>query len=494
MADKKLTPFEKEQIESLKKVSEYKLAAEANIVACIYKQPDEIYNINLELQELSNNIWKVYFAIANAILRVEGKTELDDITIGFYLEKHSKLRAKYEEYGGYKTIMDTTKYVKVENLEAYIIEVRKWNAVMELARKGFPIKDRLSDYSDMTAEEIYNEFEGNLNHIFANIDTTTKSYDICDGMDSLIEKLDIESAVGLKYANMPMMTAETGGQYLGSITLVGGLSNVGKSTFCRTATLPVAIEKQEPVVIMLNEEGIDKWQREMLVWTCNNVLGYDIQKHIVRDGHYTAEVKEQLYEARDWLRENTKNHLITVIPFQSYSTAKAIKEIKKYATLGVKYFILDTFKLDKGKVSENSWLSMQQSMVDINDTIKSSALNVHIMITFQLNKGSARQRFYTQDNVGLAKNIIDPTSTCIMIRNMFEDEYADEPHELKVYRTEGTNGKTKIQVPIKKGTQYQILFIIKNREGAANVRQIVLEHDLSRNILKEIGYCNVPMD
>ena len=97
MAEKnsKLTPFEQEQIASLKKISEYKLAAEANVVACIYKKPDEIFNINLELQELSNNIWKVYFAIADAILRVEKKTELDDITIGFYLEKHLKLKSKY---------------------------------------------------------------------------------------------------------------------------------------------------------------------------------------------------------------------------------------------------------------------------------------------------------------------------------------------------------------------------------------------------------------
>ena len=137
---------------------------------------------------------------------------------------------------------------------------------------------------------------------------------------------------------------------------------------------------------------------------------------------------------------------------------------------------------------------MQQSMVDINDVVKPEALNLHIMITFQLGKGSSRQRYYTQDNIGMAKNIVDPASTCIMIRNMFDDEYTDEAHELKVYKPEGKEGKTKIQVPIKKDKRYQILFVVKNREGAANTRQIVLEHDLSRNVLKEIGCCNVPMD
>ncbi len=40
--------------------------------------------------------------------------------------------------------------------------------------------DRLSDYCDMAAEEIYNEWGGFINDIFVNIDCDVKSYDICD--------------------------------------------------------------------------------------------------------------------------------------------------------------------------------------------------------------------------------------------------------------------------------------------------------------------------
>lgn len=162
--------------------------------------------------------------------------------------------------------------------------------------------------------------------------------------------------------------------------------------------------------------------------------------------------------------------------------------------MGVKYFLLDTFKMDSGKVSENSWVAMQQSMVDIFDTVKSESLNVHILVTFQLNKSSARQRYYTQDNIGQAKNIIDPTSTCIMIRDMFDDEYTGENKELKVYRLDGKNKQTKIEVKLDKNKRYQILFLIKTREGSSNAYQIVLEHDLSRNIINEIGITQVLPD
>lgn len=496
MAEKntKLTAFEKETIETAKKVLEYKIGAEANVVAILYKSPDQFYNTNLSIDDFHDNAWRVYFEIAHEIIMTEKKNSLDEITIGFFLEKHPKLKAKYNEYNGYETIKAATTYIKVENLEGYIAELRKWKAVIQLTKRGFPVKDRLSDYADMTAEEIYNEFEAYLNDTFVNIDSDVKSYDLCYEIHGLIEELDTGLAMGLPYYDMPTLTKETGGQYLGSITLLGGISNAGKSTVARSLTIPSIIKYDEKIVIMVNEDSLKKWQREMLVWVCNNILKFDIQKHVVRDGNYSAEVKAKLHEAATWLENKTENHMITIIPFIQYQTNKAIKEIKKYAAMGVKYFILDTFKMDAGKITSNSWLEMQQAMVNIKDTIKAEALNVHILITFQLEKGSSVMRYYTQNNIGLAKNIVDVASTCIMIRDVFDDEYTDEKRALNVYRLTGKNGKTKVNEKLNADKKYQLFFVVKNQEGAANSYQIVAEHDKSRNIINEVGICNVLPD
>ena len=388
---KKISPFEKELIETIKQVNQYKEADEANIVAILYQNPDLIYETNLHLEEFGNNVWRVYWTIADDIIKVEKKKALDEITVGLYLEKHSKLREKYDEYGGYETIEAAGGYVKTENLYGYINELRKWNSVIKLAKMRCAVKDRLSDYCDMTAEEIYNEWEAQLNDIFSNIDHDVKSYDICDGIYDLIEKLDEGYAVGLPYNNMDIITKETGGQYLGSITLVGGLSNVGKSTFARNAVIPTAIREKERIVIIVNEDGLEKWQRELLIFVANNIIKDDLQKHVVRDGHFEKRTKEILYKAADWLKEQTDNHIITILPFQQYKTENAIKTIKKYSSMGVKYFLLDTFKLDAGNVSDKAWLEMQQNMVKINDVIKPEAKNLHILITFQLAKGSVKQ-------------------------------------------------------------------------------------------------------
>jgi len=494
MADKKITPLEQEIIKTLEKINEFKQACEANIVAIIYKDPNKLYDLDLKLEDFSNNIWRVYFQIASDLVLLENKQVLDDITIGLYLEKHPKLQKKYYEYNGYETIVNAGTYVQIENLDGYVEELHKWNTVIKLAKAGYPVHNKLSNYCDMTLEDIYNEHEVFLNHTFINIGNKAKSYDICDGIYNLIEKLDQGLMVGLPYYNMPILTKETGGQHLGSITLVGGTSGAGKSTFIRNATIPSIIEYDEKTVVMLNEEGLNKWQREMLIYVSNNIFKYDLQKYMLRDGKFTEEIKDILYKSADWLKENTNNHKITIIPFQKYQTSLAIKTIKKYAGMGIKYFTLDTFKLDAGKVTENSWLQMAQSMVDIHDIVKSEAKNLHALITFQLNKASTKQRYYTQDNIGISKSIIDVVETCIMIRNIFDDEYTGEKKELKVYRLEGKNGNTKIPVKLDKEKHYQILFIVKNREGSSGKYQIVLEHDLSRNILKEVGITNVPVD
>ena len=489
---KKITEFEKEMIDTAKKVLDFKIAAEANVVSILYKTPDKLFDTNLTLEDFNENVWKVYFQILSDIILVEKKNVVDDVTVGLFLEKHPKLRAKYDEYGGYTTIQNAITYIKVENFDGYVSELRKWKAVIQLCKRGFPVKQRLSDYADMTAEDIYNEHSAYLNDVFVNIDSDVKSYDICYKIHDLIEKLDAGTAIGLPYYSMPTLTKETGGQYLGSITLLGGISNAGKSTVARSTTIPSIIEKDEKIVIMVNEDSKEKWQREMLVWICNNVFKYDIQKHVIRDGRYSSEVKETLHKAADWLEEKTKNHTVTIIPFLQYQTSKAIKEIKKYAALGVKYFILDTFKMDAGKVSASSWMEMQQSMVAIKDTIKAEALNVHILITFQLEKGSSVMRYYTQNNIGMAKNIVDVASTCIMIRDIFEDEYDGGKNALYVYRPEGKNSK--IVQNLTKDKKYQVFFIVKNQEGAANAYQIVAEHDKSRNIIKEVGITNISPD
>lgn len=490
-----LTPFQKEQIETLKKINEFKEICETNIVSIIYKNPDLIRENNLQLEELTNNCWRVYFQIAFDIINVEKKNSLDIVTVNLYLEKHKRLKSKYEEYGGYKLVESAATYVKEENFDGYLAELHKWNAVIQLAKLGFPVSDRLSEYVDTSAEDIYNELEVMLNHIFVNISSEIKTYNALDGLHELIDELDEGAQVGMPLSNCDILNKEIGGFNInGNIYALGANSGVGKSTTAINYLMPSVLKYNEKIVMMINEEDQKKVQKELLIWTANNIFKQELHKYVLRDGGFKDDVMDVLKKSADWLAEMKDRKNITVIPFEKYTAKAAIKIIKKYSSMGVRLFILDTLKESSDSRNTDTWKSMERDMVDLYDVIKPAAKNVGLFVTYQLGKASVKLRYLTNNEIGQAKNILDVISVNLMMRKPFEDEYEGGSHEITGYKITGVNGKTKIPFKLKKGTRYMITFIPKNRFGNTDAYQIISEYDLSTNVHKDIGICNIPQD
>ncbi|MFA6830613.1 MAG: helicase, partial [Bacilli bacterium] len=160
--NKKLSPYQEEVLRCAKEVKEYKVIAEANIVAILFKQPELIYDYQLQLEDFTENTWRVYWQIANDIILVEKKSVLDDMTVGLYLEKHPKLKKKYEDYGGYETIDKAKEYVNTDNISGYIHELYKWKTVIEMIKHGFPVQNRIKDFCDISLDDMYEEYEAML--------------------------------------------------------------------------------------------------------------------------------------------------------------------------------------------------------------------------------------------------------------------------------------------------------------------------------------------
>lgn len=492
----KLTAFEQETISVAEQVLKYKLAAEANVVAILYKKPEELYSVNLTLDDFNNNTWRVFFQIAHDIVLVEKKNVLDEIVIGLYLEKHQKLRAKYEEYGGYNTIDSAKGYVNVENLYGYIAELKKWRTVIQLCKKGFPVKDRLSDYADMTEEEIYNEHEAYLNHIFVNSSSEVKSYNVFDNMHEFIDELNNSVDVGMPFYNADILTAEVGGFNLnGNIYGLGAGSGCGKSNMAFNWIIPSAIKYGEKVVMCINEEDERRIRKELLIWVANNIFKEELHKRTLRDGSFNEDTLKLLKKCADWIDEKKDEHILTVIPLEKYSVNTVVKIIKKYSSaFGCRVFILDTLKESFDANTDEIYKSMMRDMVTLYDTIKPSARNVGLFVTYQLGKGSLKMRYLTNNEIGQAKSIVDVMSVNIEMRRPYEDEYEGGSKELMCYRLEGTNNKTKVQFKLKKDNNPMITFITKNRFGITGGNQIVSECNLSTNVCRDVGYCVVPQD
>lgn len=492
---KELTAFQKQQIETLKKINEFKEACEANIVSIIYKRPEFIRETNIYLEEFTNNCWRVYYQIAHDIINVERKNSLDMITVNLYLEKHKKLKSKYEEYGAYELIEGSAVYIKEENFDGYVSELHKWNAVIQLSKLGFPVADKLSEYVDNSAEDIYNEMEVLLNHIFINAASEVNTYNALEGLHEYIDKLNEGSQLGMPLSNADILNREIGGFNLnGNIYGLGANSGVGKSTSAINYLMPSVLKYDEKMVMMINEEDQTKVQRELLVWVANNVFKEELHKYVLRDGNFNEETMKLLRKCADYLGELKDRRNITVIPFEKYTAKAAIKVIKKYSGMGVRMFVLDTLKESSDARNVETWKSMERDLVDLYDTVKPAAKNVGLFVTYQLGKASVKLRYLTNNEIGQAKNILDVLSVNLMMRKPFDDEFEGGNHEIKGYKLTGVNGKTKIPFTLKKDKRYMLTFITKNRFGSTDEFQIISEYDLSTNVHKDIGICNISQD
>lgn len=477
------------------KINEFKEACEANIVSILYKESELVYETNLKLNDFSNNVWRVYWTIANDIIKLENKNSLDEMTIGLYLEKHKKLRDKYDKYGGYDLISKAFAYVKVETLDGYIQELHKWNTVIDLAKSGYPVKDRLSDYCDMKLDDIYNEFEAFINHTFANVDNGIKSHNAFEGWDELIDKMNEGEGVGMPLHNCHLLNKEIGGlNSNGNIYGLGSNSGVGKSTTAINYIIPSILKYDEKVVFMINEEDETKVKRELMIWAANNIFKEELHKYILRDGNFTPEVLDLLRRCSGWAKEQQEKKSIMVIPLEQYSVNTATKIIRKYSSMGVKYFVLDTLKESHDAKTDEIYKSMMRDMVKLYDVVKPAARNVNLFVTYQLGKSSLKQRYLTNSDIGMARSILDVMSVNLMMRKPFEDEFEGGKKEIIGYKLEGKNGKSKIPFKLHKDKYYMLLFITKNRFGSTDEFQIISEYNLSTNVYKDIGICNIPQD
>lgn len=481
-----------EILEAVREIRKYKRACEANIVSILWKDPELFYTYdNLESDDFTYNEWEVYWKIGKEIVTTEGKPVLDDITVGLYLKKHPELKEKYDEYGGFNKIDKAKEYVEIDNMDGYYKELGKWNAVLRLIKKRFPVHDRIKDFVNMTGEEIYEEYEALLNHTFINVDSEVKSYSLYEGLHELIDECNEGEELGFPI-DSPMLNKELGGNMLGNITLLGAQSGAGKTTTTIQLLLPNMVKLEEKVVMVINEQDQNKLKRQMITWVANNIFKGNVNERRFREGHFTEEEMNLFRKSANWLEERDNNNVI-IIPLQTYTVEQMIKIINKYSALGVKYFILDTFKESDGADGE-AWKSMMTDMRRLYDVVKPASKDVHLWVTTQLVKSKIPTKYLTTDAIGMSKNIVDVCSVVLLMRRARQDEKDGGKNELQVYRLEGKHGKSKVPVKLHTDKNYLIIFIDKNREGESQSYQIVAEVDYGLKTYKEVGVTFIAED
>lgn len=492
MAEKnqKKTPYEQHQANIRKKILGYKLGDEGFVVAMMYKNPDLLKESNLSDDDFHGEGWKAYFKILKGLIINEKRMCASEVDVGLYLKKHPEQKKEYDKFGGYSTIETALKkYVSEQNFDSSLENLRKWNTILKLLDRGFPIDDKkLSNIADITIDELYDEYNVYLNDIFSNIENNAPAYNGFEGMRELVDELDEGNGIGIPFANCDILNSETGGMLGGNIIGIGASSGVGKSTLSINYVFPSMVAYDLKALFIINEEDERKFKKEALIWYCTNVLKKPTQKRTLRDGGFDDETKEALYKASDWFESQKENHNITIIPLERYTAKTVVKLLKKWSHM-VDVIVLDTLKESADSRNKESWKSMMTDCVDFYDCIKHT--DTCMIITYQLVKN--KSRYLTNADIGVSKGILDIFSVNLFFRRPLQSELKGGKDELYCYRTGGEYGNSKMPLDLEKDKHYMICFISKNRFGNSGI-QIVSEADFSINRYEDLGYCVVPED
>jgi len=481
------------------KIIEYKTPITASMVSCFWKDLSlyETYKIQEShfSDDKENNAWRVYWVIAREIAK-EGVKKLSETEIELYLDKHKKLLKVYEESGGYETLQDLMTYTNLENIDSYINNFNKYYAMEKLNEKNWITPQQIKKYSDYELDDIYRLHSAHFNDIFINSSSKIKTYNLCSGLNEIVEKADKGLIAGIPLANAPTINDMIGGSRLGEIIMLGGISGSGKTTTMISWLFPTALENNGKLCVILNEQGIEKMRREIITYVANNIFNGNFNKARWTQGKFTDEEKKILLKSTNWLEEKEKNKNIIIIPLEKYTVDIVIKLIKKYSAMGVDSFALDTMKPSTDADTAIQWQEMQKDSVKIYDTIKTASCNVRMWINLQLSKSVAKHRFLGLDSIGLSKNVVDIASTFIAMRSLWNLERQGGKKEVQYIYKAGEDGKTTIKetVPEFDHVNYSIFFIPKSREGSGGNHQVFARNNLGLNTFEELGLCYIDED
>lgn len=474
------------------KLLQEKGIVEGQFVSCLYGNTDFYYDFEVSVDDFHQSSWRFLYRTLQEMVGSQHLKTIDAVSVGAYAStKNEAWNHAFNKYGGFETIKKAQIIISPENVESYYESLQRYKTALRLVDKGFPIERNWNTYKKLSLDEFNDVLEGLIDEAF--IDTQFGKDKVEDlGVNALemIEKADQGEERGMPLAS-PLIESIQHGLSTGHITMLAANSGVGKTFLTVMLHILSNIRNKEPLLIIANEESREKYLQAVLTGYIN-VKHPDMKfnKNRFLQGSFTDEEKECLHEAVDWYKRSAEEGLIRFIGMGEFSMAKSIREIKKFARMyGVRYFIIDTLKLDNdtgSRINDQSWLQMQQNMVKLYNAIKEDSLDVHVWVTAQMAKTNRRTRYLDQSMIGMSKNITDVVSSLMLVRMLSLSEKSGKGM-LKVIDKNGH------QRQLDEEKDYMVVFWDKNRQGDTS-KQVVLQVDRGLNRLEDVGYTQIDND
>lgn len=364
---------------------------------------------NLVPEEFNTTFEKYIFAsIYN--LYIHGAETIHPQDIDAYLSDKPNCYAIFEKEKGITFLQDAIELAEPDNFEYYYTKFKKLKLVQDLKLSGYPTEKIYCENILLNEAQIINErFEqSTIKDILDSvtkgltvleekykINQENKSYLITDGLEELVERLNISPDVGSKLQgkifNTVVRGARRGKYYVRSMGTGVGKTRGMLGDACFLA-FPYRFNKDtnnweitgscEKCLYFATEQELEEIQTIVLAYLT------DIDEDIIKQGNYSDEIKSRLEVGISVLKKYENNLIIVHMPDPTIEQIKT-KVRYHYFKDGIENLFYDYIFSSPGLLNEYRDLKIREDVIlnILSTALKDIAveLKIFVMTATQLN-------------------------------------------------------------------------------------------------------------
>ena len=489
-----------------------RIEAEGNVISCFFKDMLLLDDTTFEQKDFITADGLFYFSMLKN-LRKKGFYSLDEITI--LSNMNEDVIGRYEDCGGWEAIQHQIDIINVQNFDTYIDILYRENILLHMHDDGFNllkeimVNDKpvvpLKLFRKMTAEEVTDWYDARINSYGTGYSSKILEEEEIDFDDEFIESCaeGEENGVPFDIAGydvngeeincFPFLSRQTMGLLEGTLTMMGGFSSAGKSTWWVTVLMAL-LNYDRKILIISNEETVKKYKIKFMIWLLGKRNRYfKLTKKKMTTGDIDKISREQLKDVQEFWRKNYKGRVkfITITDADMSIVKKKIRE----CALRQGY---DTVLYDTFKIQEEDFSSARQDLSLVRDSRELDKLgkkyNLIMLASVQLAEYMKGKLFLDASCLSNAKQTKEILENLFLMRTVYDEEldekskYYCRPFRLKKVgdkwiEEEYTPDRTAV---------WRMLFVEKTRNGSNSSDTGVcylLKYDGDHSIFRETCQC-----
>lgn len=467
---------------------EGRINIEANVVGSMINDMLLVEDTNIDSSKFLTKDARFIYGILKS-LRDKKCAICDEVAVLTYTSP--EIQSKLEEIGGFQTIRNLADCVNNQNYDSYLDNLLKSNMIIDMHKFGFnllePIKydgktiNPLKLFSKMSSDQVTDWYTAKLESFSTGYSSKVLEEEEIDFTDEFIQSLEEGEESGTPFEffdddedGNPVEALKYFSQKVNGIpdglTMIGGFSNVGKTTLILTIVLSM-LHSNRKCMIISNEQRSKIFKIGFLLLILTKHFNYyNLTKTKLMNGNITSEDKIYIKKAQEYWREKYKGMLYFIsIPDSDVNLA-----LKKFRigilNKGIQTCVYDTFKCDfSSGGDDNTWISL------IKDSRKFEALSrkypgTQVICSLQLAINCLGKLFLDSSVLSMSKQIKEVCDLMILCRSMYPEEFDEADNKFycnpfKTMKNPQTGEWENIPWKPKEDKVYRAVFIEKSRSS-----------------------------